>query len=220
MELRDRGCCLQEQMLVLKSTMEAPAAALMYQSEAAEVPQLTSDNEREANEDKAAKLERLRSGFRIFRPRGAFLWPNMSMSTSQHQIDPSAVPTTPSVTSSTKPATQLDLVPAQAQHGTNPGSGSLVKPFAERRPVNTSTLLCNVTNPPSFSSAFTLVPSEIEKTTTKSQSAKTLQINLNEIPADAQHNDSTAMSRTLTYQRRHQLVITNAAPLFLCFIHQ
>nr|XP_011466774.1 PREDICTED: protein DYAD-like [Fragaria vesca subsp. vesca] len=198
---------MEEEIMALKSTMQAPAAALMYYSEAADVPQLT-DDERRANEDKATKLERLRSGFRICRPQGTFLWPNMNMSVSQHQIDPSAVPTTPSVTFSTKPANQLDLVLTQSPHAPSPGSssGSLVKPFPERRAVNTSTLLCSVINPPSLSPAFTRVSSEIEKTTSLSQSSKTLQINLNEIPGDAQHNESTAISRTLTYQRRRQLM--------------
>ncbi|PRQ49281.1 hypothetical protein RchiOBHm_Chr2g0120161 [Rosa chinensis] len=198
---------MEEEIKVLKSSMEAPAAPPMYYAEAADVPQLT-DNERGAKEDKATKLERLRSGFKICRPQGTFLWPNMNLSMSQHKIDQSAVPTTPSVTSSTRPATQLDLVLTQSPHGPNPGSssGSLVKPLAERRPVNTSTLLRNVTNPPSLSHAFTQVPSEIEKTTSQSQSAKTLQINLNEIPVDAQHNESTEISGTLTYQRRHQLM--------------
>ncbi|XP_050386172.1 protein DYAD-like [Argentina anserina] len=197
---------MEEEIMALKSTMETPAGALMYYSEAADVPQLT-DNERGIKEDRATKLERLRSGFRICRPQGTFLWPNMNMSMSQHQIDPSAVPTTPSVTSSTKPAPQLDLVLIQSPHEPTPSSssGSLIKPFAERRPVNTSTLLCNVTVPPSLPPAFTRAPSGIKKTTSLSQSGKTLQINLNEVPGDAQHNESTAVSRTLTYQRRCQL---------------
>ncbi|PQQ04318.1 hypothetical protein Pyn_31231 [Prunus yedoensis var. nudiflora] len=79
------------------------------------------------HEDKAAKIQRLRSGFRICRPQGSFLWPNMGISTP-----PSASSTS---------ATHLIPIPPQPQ----PQPGSPVKPVAERRPVKTATL-CNMLN--------------------------------------------------------------------------
>ncbi|BFG23034.1 hypothetical protein CerSpe_093080 [Prunus speciosa] len=60
---------------------------------------------RATHENKAAKIQKLRSGFRICRPQGSFLWPNMGISTP-----PSA--------------THLIPIPPQPQ----PQPGSPVKP--------------------------------------------------------------------------------------------
>lgn len=82
-------------------------------------------------EDKATKIRRLKSGFRICKPQGTFLWPNMAM--SPHSV----VPTPPSA-SSTTAAPRLSLSP----NGPHPSSP--VKPLA-RRPVSTTTISNNVT---------------------------------------------------------------------------
>ncbi|KAL0317668.1 UNVERIFIED_CONTAM: protein DYAD [Sesamum angustifolium] len=68
-----------------------------------------------AAEEKAAKIQRLKSGFRICKPQGTFLWPNMV-----------EVPTPPSVSSSTASA------PPQLPYTHSP---SVVKPLAEKRAV-------------------------------------------------------------------------------------
>ncbi|GAA0145929.1 hypothetical protein LIER_06001 [Lithospermum erythrorhizon] len=77
---------------------------------------------------KAAKIERLRSGFRICKPQGTFLWPNMMSPTSSSpsqqvllQMEDLLVPTPPSIS----------LTPPRLpyQHQAPP----LVRPLAERR---------------------------------------------------------------------------------------
>lgn len=178
-------------------------SALVY-SESAEVPLLVSDSEmgskdKASMENKAAKIERLRSSFRICKPQGIFLWPNMSMSPKGvvQQTDSFLVPTPPSVSSSNKSATRLVL---NAPNEHNPGSP--LKPLAERRAVNISTL-SNIVNPQSQIDSISV--------------GKTRDINLNEFP-DAYNTDSTAISGTLTYQRKQQNVTTNADDFFLCSI--
>ncbi|XP_065860211.1 protein DYAD-like [Euphorbia lathyris] len=86
-----------------------------------------------AREEKAAKIERLKSGFRICKPQGTFLWPNRSMSSPQVVVqfkDLFSVPTPPSVSSTTATQPQLLLSPT-----------SPVKPLALMRPIS-SPLSC------------------------------------------------------------------------------
>ncbi|KAM0041422.1 putative protein DYAD/AMEIO [Helianthus debilis subsp. tardiflorus] len=85
-------------------------------------------------EGKAAKIERLKSGFKLFKPQGTFLWPNMvnpssttTSSMSSRVEDLLVVPTPPSVNSSTPPHHHhhhrlLTLVPP-------------LKPVPHRRPL-------------------------------------------------------------------------------------
>ncbi|XP_038874725.1 uncharacterized protein LOC120067267 [Benincasa hispida] len=96
-------------------------------------------------EDKAAKIRRLKSGFRICKPQGTFLWPNMAMS-PQLQDDPFVVPTPPSANSSTTAAPRLiSLSPSSiGPHPTSP-----VKPLA-RRPLTTTTTISNITSRPNL----------------------------------------------------------------------
>ncbi|XP_050386268.1 protein DYAD [Argentina anserina] len=160
---------LLEEMRVLKPTMEE---SVRLYSGTAGVPMLIPDDEAGTKDkmrsrdkvDRAAKIERLRSSFRICEPQGTFLWPDMSMSPKgmvQHN-DSFLVPTPPSVSSSNKSATCLVL------------SHSPLKPLAERRALNISTL-SNVIKP-------------AEQTNPQLQLANstrigdTLDINLNEFP--------------------------------------
>lgn len=91
-----------------------------------------------AAEEKAAKIQRLKSGFRICKPQGTFLWPNM-VKDNNNNINSSCskimspqvvvqveVPTPPSVSSSTASA------PPQLPYNHSP---SVVKPLAEKRAV-------------------------------------------------------------------------------------
>ncbi|OMO98200.1 hypothetical protein COLO4_14079 [Corchorus olitorius] len=81
-----------------------------------------------ATEDKAAKIERLKSGFRICKPQGTFLWPNMNKPHSQALVpidDLFKTPTPPSVGSSTTTAPLLLPSPQP--------TNTTVKPLAERR---------------------------------------------------------------------------------------
>ncbi|XP_019226690.1 PREDICTED: uncharacterized protein LOC109208106 [Nicotiana attenuata] len=94
-------------------------------------------------EEKAAKIQRLKSGFRICKPQGSFLWPNMvrnnknnggNMSKVMVQVeDVHMVPTPPSVSSSTAIAAP-SLLPYY-QHNKQQQPVSPVKPVPERRAV-------------------------------------------------------------------------------------
>ncbi|KAL8224029.1 hypothetical protein R6Q57_019504 [Mikania cordata] len=88
--------------------------------------------ENTAAEAKAAKIERLKSGFRLCRPQGTFLWPDTTTTTtitsaSSQVEDLLVVPTPPSVNSATPPHhhhhLHLSLAPPP------------VKPVPERRPL-------------------------------------------------------------------------------------
>lgn len=204
---------LLEELRVLKPTMEE--SALVY-SETAEVPMLILDTEggtkgkmrsrdKARIEDKAAKIERLRSSFKICKPQGTSMWPDMSMSPKGmvHQTNSFLVPTPPSVSSSNKSASRLVL---HTPNGHSPGSP--LKPLAERRAINISTL-SNLTK----RSEKTNLQPQIDSI----RIGKTLDINLNEFP-DAYNTDPTAIPRTLTCQRKQQDVSTNSDDFFLCSI--
>ncbi|KAL6541719.1 hypothetical protein OROGR_011205 [Orobanche gracilis] len=86
-----------------------------------------SDQLNAAASEKAAKIQRMKSGFRICKPHGTFLWPNMvkdnsivNSSGSTQVMVQVEVPTPPSVNSSTALAPLPQL---------------LVKPLAEKRAV-------------------------------------------------------------------------------------
>ncbi|KAF5197468.1 Ameiotic-like protein [Thalictrum thalictroides] len=86
-------------------------------------------------EERAERRERLRSGFRICKPQGTFLWPSNSSagnSSSTNVLSPHQVlvPTPPSVTSANTSAPRLFLPPP-------PPSASPVEPLplAEKPPV-------------------------------------------------------------------------------------
>lgn len=107
------------------------------------------ENKSQIEEEKAAKIKRLKSGFRICKPQGTFLWPDMvkdnsninssnsfssnMMSTTQQVFVQVEVPTPPSVSSSTTAA------PPLTHHLYQP---PVVKPVAEKRAftVTVSTL--------------------------------------------------------------------------------
>jgi len=130
-----------------------------------------------AAEDKAAKIERLKSGFQICKPRGTFMWPNMSL--SPHVVtnldEHTVVPTPTSASSSTTAPKLVSNSKTKNLSLSITIPSSPVKPLAERRPVSTTTLT-HVTGP--FSPHLT-PPLETTKTTiTKNGSF----INLNEAP--------------------------------------
>ncbi|KAI4332791.1 hypothetical protein L6164_017672 [Bauhinia variegata] len=130
-------------------------------------------------EDKATKIQRLRTGFQIFKSQGSFIWPNFSLSPDQN-----VVPTPPSASSSTIPATQL--VPSP--HPPNvPKPSSPVKPRAEKRPVSTA-ILTHVTNP--FTPAL-LSPSMQTPKDKVTATQKATLINLNEAPPPPQIYDTS-----------------------------
>ncbi|KAG6720985.1 hypothetical protein I3842_03G089700 [Carya illinoinensis] len=154
-----------------------------------------------ATEDKAAKIERLKSGFRICKPQGTFLWPNMLAMSPQsvvHLEDLLTVPIpTPPSASSTTSVSHFRLPPCQTQLGPHPASP--VKPLAER--LLSNAILKSVTIP----SPSPPPPPETPYTTIKSCSV----INLNE-PPQIQHTD-TGFCGTITYQRRHHCVTSDAS---------
>lgn len=114
-----------------------------------------------AAEEKAEKIKRLKSGFRICKPQGTFLWPNMVKSTNSNNnnlMSPQVVvqvedlfmvPTPPSVSSSTTCAPPLLPYHHRRHHQATP-----VKPLAERRAV-TVTVSTVSKDPGSYSTAAT-----------------------------------------------------------------
>ncbi|XP_022929009.1 protein DYAD-like [Cucurbita moschata] len=181
-ELLKRKAKIEEQLIQISESLHG-----MEQEERRRRKQVQEGVEEEGNmvgymvaktEDKAAKIRRLKSGFRICKPQGTFLWPNMAMSPhsvmQQVQDDPVVVPTPPSA-SSTTAAPRLSLSPSPS---TGPHPTSPVKPLA-RRPVGTTTTttISNLTRRPNL-------------------------INLNEVPPHTQLCD-LALCGTLTYQRRN-----------------
>ncbi|XP_058784589.1 protein DYAD-like [Vicia villosa] len=130
-----------------------------------------------AAEQKAAKIERLKSGFKICKPRGTFMWPNMSMSPHvEANLDEiTVVPTPTSVSSATTSAPKLVSNSKTKNLPLSiPSPSSAVKPLAEKRPVSTATLT-HVTGP--FSPHLS-PPLETKSTITNKDSS----INLNETP--------------------------------------
>lgn len=130
-------------------------------------------------EDKAARIERLKSGFRICKPQGTFIWPNGTMSPQVVvQLDDHVVVPTPSSASSS----------TQPQHAPNPSSP--VKPLAERRPVSTATLT-HVTGP---FSPYLLPPLGTTGSITAPENAPL--INLNEVPPPQCYDPATCATQT------------------------
>lgn len=165
-------------------------------------------------EDKVAKIERLKSGFRICKPQGSFLWPNMAISAPHGVVqleDLFAVPTPPSVSSTSAKKSHL-LSPSSPRHGPHPTSPA--KPLAEKGPVTIP--LSTVVTRPISSPPLEITHAHFEKSSNTSISTttfttKTPLINLNE-PLDNQSDDngfcgSQSHSHTspypVTYQRRH-----------------
>ena len=121
-------------------------------------------------EDRETRIQRLKSGFRICKPQGSFLWPNMVTFSQSvvHNHDPLVVPTPPSVSSTSAPSGHHSLSP--------------VKP----RPVRPTTTLCTV--PKASCSCFN---ASIPKTPI----TQNINIfNLNEAPMDQNTNNDAAMS--------------------------
>lgn len=137
-----------------------------------------SAEETQMQEDKEAKIKRLKSGFQICKSQGTFVWPNIGLSpqvvTTHDDDDHTVVPTPPSASSSTTSARKLTIStpqtqPLPLQSLTHPSSP--VKPLAERRPVSTATLT-HVTG--QFSPSGSTPRSKI--------TTPTITINLNETP--------------------------------------
>ncbi|KAH8521668.1 hypothetical protein H0E87_002645 [Populus deltoides] len=174
-------------------------------------------------EDRAAKIERLKSGFRICKPQGSFLWPDMTTSTPHPQgavqlQDLIAVHTPPSVSSTSPKQSYLLFTP----HG--PRHTSPVKASAERRPVTISQSTASttpITSPPLDRMIHNQYEkSSISTSTTITTTIKTPLINLNE-PLNTNQTDdygllcwshSHAHAQTSpypdTYQRRHHQDLT------------
>ena len=172
-------------------------------------------------EDKAAKIERQKSGLRICKPQGTFLWPNMVLS---RQVvvpldDLFAIPTPPSVCSST--TTAPGLVRSPQEHWPQPTS--TVKPLAEKRStvaVNFSPTPVSTQPPPLPLEATTAqyanssITSNTSSTTTRTN---LINLNDNEVPGNPHdHGFCGSQSHTapcsLTYQRRNHLTTSTSIP--------
>ncbi|XP_028787368.1 protein DYAD-like [Neltuma alba] len=122
-----------------------------------------------ATEDRAAKIERLKSGFQICKPQGTFIWPKMAIMSPQDVVqldDHMGVPTPSSASSSSFPEPPPWSKPS-----------SFFKPLAERRPISATTLThVTMSVPPLLSPPLATSPSQ------KTASYNPPLINLNEVP--------------------------------------
>ncbi|KZV46605.1 protein DYAD-like [Dorcoceras hygrometricum] len=132
-----------------------------------------------AADQKAAKIQRLKSGFRICKPQGTFLWPNMVNNYSSPcsnmlspQPDQVLVPTPPSVSSSTASA------PPQLPYHHLLHPSPPVKPLAERGAVAVSL-------PPKGTNIEDVVANTISTTTV---------INLRNVPSSPPTHDLPLVS--------------------------
>ncbi|KAJ8772335.1 hypothetical protein K2173_027512 [Erythroxylum novogranatense] len=144
-------------------------------------------------EDKAAKIQRLKGGFRICKPQGTFLWPNTTFPSSQFMVqleEYHAIRTPPSVSSTS--ATQALVL-------------SSVKPLPDKRLVTV----------PQSKTVAKLVPStpeifhtQHENSSTNNSAFSTVTgLNLNESPNDQKDNNffqGQTSSYPVTYHRRQQ----------------
>lgn len=184
-----------------------------------------------AAEDKAARIQRLKSGFRICKPQGTFLWPDMAVSSSpspQFAVEDLLVVPTPTAVPYS-PTSHRDH-----HHQTSDGEvlaappSSPVKPLAEKRTVSlaaatneTAQTHCATMKAtgqiPSISHHASPVTEETLMTIRSGASSPiehvpsegsdaTLIINLNELPK------STIGAPSLTYKRRYQNTHTAAIP--------
>ncbi|KAI8540256.1 hypothetical protein RHMOL_Rhmol09G0248800 [Rhododendron molle] len=178
-------CCAEKD----KKQGEEERAAQAVEKKEVESDQLKAkatareaENTAAAAKEKAAKIQRLKSGFRICKPQGTFLWPNNNSSNGNNRPlssqvvvqveDLMVVPTPPSVSSSTASAPpQLPYYHHYLHHG-HPASP--VKPLAERRAVTVT--VSAVGDHSNFSTTTTTTT-----TTTTNKKSKT-HINLNDLP--------------------------------------
>ncbi|KAL7001736.1 hypothetical protein U1Q18_002884 [Sarracenia purpurea var. burkii] len=156
-----------------------------------------------AAEEKAAKIRRLKSGFRICKPQGTFLWPNMVRNHHHGAADVVAsqvavqvedlfvVPTPPSVSSSS--ASAPPQLPNFHHHPAPPPSP--VKPLPERRAVRVT--LSSAVGDTSFSTTAT------RPTTTATKNKTTTLINLNEFPT-ATSGSGGGGSKKSTFQQQEE----------------
>ncbi|KAK0595320.1 hypothetical protein LWI29_005622 [Acer saccharum] len=99
-------------------------------------------------EGKAEKIERLKSGFRICKPQGTFLWPDMAMSppaTAVVSFDNLLVASTPSSSSHLLPPTPPPVKPF-AEKPQPPAALTLTKPIT--KPCNPGLLTINLNELP------------------------------------------------------------------------
>ncbi|KAH6768863.1 hypothetical protein C2S51_014199 [Perilla frutescens var. frutescens] len=163
-----------------KSTQQRVQDALNAAAGEGETLQLakTQKNGQKAAEaeEKAAKIQRLKSGFRICKPQGTFLWPHMVKDTNYNSnsngssINSSTsffqVPTPPSVSSSTVPP-QFPYGGSHYYHQFQPPPPP-VKPLAEKRAVTVT--VSTLSKAQNYEDAVTNTPAAL--------------VNLNDHPID------------------------------------
>lgn len=148
-------------------------------------------------ETKVAKIERLKSGFRICKPQGTFLWPNATASNGE---SPQVVvkledllldPTPPSVSSSSALAPPQMPYPSRNHHRPH----SPVKPVAERRAITvTISSMSNDHGDRGYSTTTTT-------TTTTTKNKSPTRLNLNGIPSInpvEDFSDNSSSKKTIT----------------------
>ncbi|XP_031266939.1 protein DYAD-like [Pistacia vera] len=143
-------------------------------------------------EDKAAKIKRLKSSFKICKPQGSFMWPDMTISVKDvvPLEDLIMVPTPPSVSSSSTSPPHFLLSPDLPQMENH--STSLVKPRPERRPL--AVTLSDYSLPPETTTTQTQFVKNTTTAVTINTNTKTSLINLNVVPNKQNETITTAVS--------------------------
>ncbi|KAK2653462.1 hypothetical protein Ddye_013318 [Dipteronia dyeriana] len=169
MEISHSLSGMEQEMEKLKSLEEAnykpesaPKQRLLKESTKPEPPSRGSEKETKeverkkketiikttTPEGKAEKIERLKSGFRICKPQGTFLWPDMAMSppaTAVVPFDNLLVASTPSSSSHLLPPTPPPVKPF-AEKPPHPAAPTLTKPIT--KPCNPGLFMINLNELP------------------------------------------------------------------------
>lgn len=168
-----------------------------------------SDTTKVKPDERVAKIERLKSGFTMCKPRGSLVWPNKAMFPQPNKVvaqleDLFLIPTTQSVSSSTASSSPHHFLSPLSN--SRPLPNRPVKPIPERRPV-TVTLTAAVTKPThplrpeTISQIETITSTGVSTTDT---STKTSMIDLNEMPCP----------HTCQGRNQNETITTNVIPCF------
>ncbi|KAJ9553256.1 hypothetical protein OSB04_017301 [Centaurea solstitialis] len=171
-----------------KSGTELISITAPSSDDAERIPEKPKHKELAVVEGKAAKIERLKSGFRLCRPQGTFLWPNMVM--KNHPSSTTSCTSTSTTCTSSQVMVQVEVVPTPPSVNSSKSYMHLshqlpspVKPVPERRPLLVT---------PVNSHQLNVDDSNVNKTTT------TALINLNDIPPT--NPSSTSQQTTTTHE--------------------
>ncbi|KAK7271609.1 hypothetical protein RJT34_27649 [Clitoria ternatea] len=90
-ELLSKKAKIEEQLKEISLTLSGMEEQLgMLRPNIMSEPEALAYNTTKSSEDRATKIERLKSGFQICKPEGKFVWPNIGVSTPPNPVKPLA----------------------------------------------------------------------------------------------------------------------------------